>query len=244
MIGRERPRPQGSAAPKKPQFPGLLNLPKTARNYVRGGSVARARNACRKLSTGMIRSPCAYLSRLLRRSPQPARGRRPHPRARADRLLLHAADRPDGAVRVDRAGRGDPVAVVDVAAELLHQIEREGEPGRGAADAVGVDPDRERELRLLRLRDADPDQGALLVAAGRRPSSRSRCACPSASRTASRTTSPGLVLPHRVEEAARACARACRRRRRGCRWTAASRAPGCRTRRCRSARRSSVDLTW
>src|SRR5439155_25737421 len=45
--------------PNLPQFPGVLNLPKSAPTYCRGGSVARACNACRKLSTGMIFSPLA-----------------------------------------------------------------------------------------------------------------------------------------------------------------------------------------
>ena len=61
--------------------------------------------------------------------------------ARADRLLLDAADRADPAVEEDLAGRGDLVAAVDVAAELLQHVEREGEPGRRAADAAGVDRD-------------------------------------------------------------------------------------------------------
>src|SRR3954451_8356555 len=49
--------------------------------------------------------------------------------ARADRLLLDAADRPDRAVREDLARRGDLVAAHDVPPELLEDVEREREPG-------------------------------------------------------------------------------------------------------------------
>src|SRR5439155_10589290 len=58
--------------------------------------------------------------------------------ANSDRLLLDPANRLDGAVELDPPRSRDPVAVVDVAAELLEQVEREGEAGRGAADAAGV----------------------------------------------------------------------------------------------------------
>ena len=48
--------------------------------------------------------------------------------ARADRLLLDAADRPDRAVREDLARGGDLVAAHDVLAQLLEDVESEREP--------------------------------------------------------------------------------------------------------------------
>src|SRR5438105_6570843 len=80
--------------------------------------------------------------------------------ARTDRLLLDAADRVHGAVRPDLAGRRDPVPVVDVAAELLEDLEREGEPGGGAADTVGV----ERDASLV---EEDADDAAPRAVPGR-----------------------------------------------------------------------------
>src|ERR671923_261595 len=49
--------------------------------------------------------------------------------------------------------RGHPQAVIDVAAELLEEVEREGEPRGRAADLTEVEPHLEgqRDLRLLQL---------------------------------------------------------------------------------------------
>src|SRR2546423_11405343 len=95
--------------------------------------------------------------------------------ARADRLLLDGANRQHAAVELELARCGDLVAAVDVVPELLRQVEREGEPGRGAADAAGVDANLDRELagRAADLVDENPDRGlALVVGAGDRPDRR------------------------------------------------------------------------
>src|SRR5207248_10571234 len=63
-------------------------------------------------------------------------------------LLADPSDRPDGSVEADLAGGRHPVAVVDVAAELLHHLEREREPGRGTADLAQVDADPDVVLAL------------------------------------------------------------------------------------------------
>ena len=89
---------------------------------------------------------------------------------RADRLLLDPADRADLAVEEDLAGRGDLEAAVDVASELLHHVEREREPGGGAADAVRVDRDRARQLDVGRLVEEHADDRTPRAGAGRRPS--------------------------------------------------------------------------
>ena len=102
----------------------------------------QARNACGKVSTGTIRSPSA---------PRPFRGCSPQPDeeglpfcfARADRLLLDAADRADGAVREDLTGRRHLVAVNDVVSEFLQHLEREREARRRAADVPCIDADGE-----------------------------------------------------------------------------------------------------
>src|SRR5215468_4503875 len=75
-----------------------------------------------------------------------------------DRLLLHAADRKDRAVERDLACRHHLVAAVDVLAELLHDIEREGEPGGRPADVPGVDADVDRKLDRRRRLDDDADE--------------------------------------------------------------------------------------
>ena len=79
--------------------------------------------------------------------------------ARADRFLLHAADRADGAVEVDLARRRDPVPVVDVPSELLHHLEREREPGRGAADIARIDRDLDRQMDVERRFEKHADDG-------------------------------------------------------------------------------------
>src|SRR5580765_9043552 len=77
--------------------------------------------------------------------------------ANSDRLLLDASDRADAAVEVDLAGRGDPLAVVDVLAEALEHVEREGQSRRGAADVAGVDRHLARQLDRGGRRDEDAD---------------------------------------------------------------------------------------
>src|SRR5919201_2593991 len=63
--------------------------------------------------------------------------------ARADRFLLGGADLADAAVRSDRSRGRDLVAVVDVAATLLEDLQREGQAGRRAADVSEIELDRE-----------------------------------------------------------------------------------------------------
>ena len=163
---------------EKAGISGLFEAAESYRKLRRGGSVARARNACRKLSTGMMRSPCAY--RLASCAFSPAGTRKTSTCARRAPIVFCFTPPIglDGAVRGDLAGRGDPVAAVDVAAELLHQVEREREPGGRAADAAGVDRTGNGSFACSAWRDGDPDQRALLVLAGRRPSSPRRCRCP------------------------------------------------------------------
>ena len=62
----------------------------------------------------------------------------------ADHLLLHAADREHVAVELDLARRRHLEPAVDVAAQLLDDVEREREPRRGPADAGQVDLDVDR----------------------------------------------------------------------------------------------------
>ena len=54
--------------------------------------------------------------------------------ARSDRLLLHAADRPDRPVGGDLSGRGDPVAVVEQY--------RDGQLRSLIVNEIGIDPVR------------------------------------------------------------------------------------------------------
>src|SRR3954451_12319409 len=63
----------------------------------------------------------------------------------ADRLLLDAADLGHRSVELDLARGRDLEPVVDVAAALLEDLEREGEPRRRAADVPEVEPDLEGE---------------------------------------------------------------------------------------------------
>ena len=56
-------------------------------------------------------------------------------------------------------------SAVDVAAELVEDVEREREPRRRAADVAGLDADVDGQLDLGALLDADADDGA--VALGR-----------------------------------------------------------------------------
>src|SRR5581483_44703 len=73
--------------------------------------------------------------------------------ARADRFLLDSADRVHRPVRPDLARRRDLVTMVDVAAELLEDLECEREPRGWTADAV-------RSELHARLVEDDADDGA------------------------------------------------------------------------------------
>src|SRR5438067_13674204 len=79
----------------------------------------------------------------------------------SDRLLLDPTDRADFPVWEDLAGRRDLVPVDDVPAQLLEDVEREGEAGGGAADAARVDPDCDRQMDVDRGLDEDADDGTL-----------------------------------------------------------------------------------
>ena len=75
-----------------------------------------------------------------------------------DRLLLRAADRADGAVELEPR-RGDDVTAIDIAPELLEDVQREREARRWAADVAEVDVDVNRQLDPRVLADPDPDEG-------------------------------------------------------------------------------------
>ena len=70
----------------------------------------------------------------------------------------------------DLAGRRDLVAAVDVAAELLQDVEREREAGRRPADAARVDRDADRQLDRLAWSSRTPTIAALRAVARRRRS--------------------------------------------------------------------------
>ena len=142
---------------KTVQFPEDSATKKSAANYCFLFNVANARNACRKFSTGMIgKSPaCRRASAAF--SPAGTRKTSAPDAPRPDHLLLHAADREHVAVELDLARRRHLEPAVDVAAQLLDDVEREREPGRGAADAGQVDLDVDRQLDVRELLDLDPD---------------------------------------------------------------------------------------
>src|SRR5438132_1264039 len=70
--------------------------------------------------------------------------------SRTDRLLLDGPDFAHAAVRGDRPGRRDLVAVVDVASAFLENLQRERKPGRRSADVPEIEPDAERHLEIDR----------------------------------------------------------------------------------------------
>src|SRR5512133_2909824 len=75
--------------------------------------------------------------------------------ARAEGLLLDAADLLDASVERHLASGCDLLAAVDVGrAELVDDVEGEGETGRRAADLPGVDPDLHREIEFWLDEDA------------------------------------------------------------------------------------------
>ncbi len=173
----------------------------------------------------MIRRPCAYLrasAAFARRDEEDIHTRL----ARADRLLLDPADRADLAVEEDLAGRRDLVPAVDVPSELLEHVEREGEPGRGAADAVRVDRDADRQVdRLVRVRGSrrrlprfEPCPPATVV-------SGTTVAVPPRM-TVKRNVVPIGLPAITLRDVGRACARACRRSRRSRRSARACSPPG------------------
>src|SRR6185295_9675272 len=77
------------------------------------------------------------------------------------RLLLDAADPRHLAVQLNLSCRGDPVAVVYVAAASLHQFEREGKTGRRPAHLAQVEADVEREVDVERLDRQHADDRSL-----------------------------------------------------------------------------------
>src|SRR5688572_32501611 len=79
---------------------------------------------------------------------------------RADHLLLDASDRGDAAVELELPRDGDAEAAVDVAPQLLDDVEGEREARGGAADAAEIDLDADRELDVRELLDLDPDDRA------------------------------------------------------------------------------------
>src|SRR5215510_9608997 len=83
----------------------------------------------------------------------------------ADELLLDAADRPDRAVRVDRAGAGDGLPAGQVArGEDVDDAEGEHHPGARPADVLDLDLDLEREPE--HRVEEHPEHGAPVVPPG------------------------------------------------------------------------------
>ena len=215
------------------------------RFYPAGPSVASARNACGKLSTGMMRSPSAYLRASLRVVPS-RHEENIHTRiARADRLLLDSADRADRAVGEDLAGRRDLVAVVDVASELLHHVEREREPGGRAADrcpASILTGNGSWMSGAVSTEDAD-DRAARLGVRRRRSSPARRASCGRAS-TVKRGDRTDLQPCHRGEDVAACWSPRLPSTATARRPARASRLRACPARRRRSARRSARSTTF
>ena len=143
-----------------PRTTGRVATPRISRSAPPRPRPARAdRRRCRRGRRGR-RAP--------RRSCRPPRPRgrrrrgRPRPRSRRagtrnrstpssrdrGRLLPGAADRPDRAVGRDRAGDGHVGAAGQVAGgEVVDDGQREGQPGRGAADVARVDRRRRTGTR-------------------------------------------------------------------------------------------------
>src|SRR6266508_5624300 len=81
--------------------------------------------------------------------------------SRRERLLLDAPDLPDPSIEVERAGYDDAAIFVQILAELVDDVQREGQAGGGATDRPGVELDREREVDRRRLFDLNADDGPL-----------------------------------------------------------------------------------
>src|SRR5207248_5668033 len=84
--------------------------------------------------------------------------------AGTERLLLDAADRQHSSVEAELTGRRDLVPARDVAPELLEDLERECEPGRGTADPLGVDRDLHGQSNLEVVRREDAENRLVRVA--------------------------------------------------------------------------------
>ena len=139
------------------QFPEDSAAEKSAANYCFLLNVASARNACRKFSTGMIRKSPACRRASAAFSPAGTR-KTSAPERRAP--ITFCFTPPIGstlAVELDLARRRHVQTAVDVAAQLLDDVEREREPRRGPADAGQVDLRRRRQLDVGELLDLDPD---------------------------------------------------------------------------------------
>src|SRR6478752_10295630 len=83
----------------------------------------------------------------------------------ADRLLVDAADLVHAAGQVELAGDRDLVTAQQVAAaQRVVDLERERQPGRGAADRAGREADRYRDVADVHgVADRDADQRARRV---------------------------------------------------------------------------------
>ena len=206
--GRQAPRSR-----KTVQFPELSTTREIAANYAFLGSVASARNACRKLSTGMMRrSPaCRRASTAL----SPAGTRKTSAPERLAPITFCLMP-PIGAT--PPSSSSSPVAATlrprsTFAAQLLDDVEGEREPCRRAADAAEVDVDADRELDVGELLDLDADdRTALLLGALDRADldDAGRASRPDAqAHGLSR-----LVLRDQPAQVVRRAARACRRPRR------------------------------
>src|SRR5213079_1020956 len=85
-------------------------------------------------------------------------------------LLLYAADLAHRPVRLDHARGRHAMPVIDVAAALLEDLEREREPGGGSPDVPQVELDLQREVdgeRRARLGEDPEDRPAGVLVAAR-----------------------------------------------------------------------------
>ena len=115
--------------------------------------------------------------------------------ARPDHLLLDAADRDHIAVQLDRSGGRDLEPAIDVAAQLLDDVERECEPRRRAADAAEVDLDVDRQPDVRGLLDLDSDDRPARLVGARDRADLDRLRGVAAPDARSLTLSPGLCVP-------------------------------------------------
>src|SRR5829696_610824 len=122
-----RPSNQDLSVEKTLQFPALSKLLKTASSSRFRRQRCQRPQRLLKVLHSHDRKVFRIASRL--KSVVPGRNEEDvHTRfACAERFLLHSADRTDRAVESELAGRGDCLPVGDVAAELLQDVEREGE---------------------------------------------------------------------------------------------------------------------
>ena len=125
---------------------------------------------------------------------------------RGRRLLGVALDVADRAVGLDRARHGDTVAAGQLArGEQVDDRQREGEPGRRAADLAGVDRHVEREpgIEVAGLGGDAEEALGRVVGPGRERDRSPHGPTPSTSSTPSTAVAPGCEGPDGLAELAR-----------------------------------------